>query len=241
MIRRLLNPSAHTDNIVEMFYYNSGCCLTPPDVCAYVISATGSGNLIDELVSITVTDSDGTSVVIDTSGHNSSIQVLMAYIETQLRALGYAIQKDSPHGWYRFYTMPDGTETLEIWGELVVTGANDGSAITPEARCDVISLCDYEVLYEGGTENPILSVDGDTQAATGTVTYPGNEADLLADINAAMVTLADGDSYFLKSVTDDTDAAAYKITFRMPFGTVVIFDGVTATQCNCGRGFESGA
>lgn len=229
---------------VVMFKSETGCCPTGLTQCEYSIT---NAAIYANVRSITVTLPDGTDATWTlTSADYASASALIEFIRTQAKAIGYEFSEKYGIEIGSKSVDIDGT-TITIISELVFKNIVTAtpSTVNFTAKCTRVSVCDYQIFFEGDAATATLTFEGTDYTLEDDFSYPGSgttQADnLVAEIDDA---LGDVDGYFGCSVEKDASAGTngeggYVVTIQATYGKSISIDGVAAAMQSCAQDWIS--
>lgn len=230
MIKKLLNTSANSDNLLQLTKSDSGCCgygpLTP---CKS--SIVGAAGAFKQFI---VKDLTGASVTFTTSDLTDAGDIA-AFINTKLATLGFTNVSDE----YRSIEVGAPNNSIDVIGEVELVSALYGSTTkTATQYCVPVAVCEYNFFTEFDTDPGKVSTNGSggTQIGTTGGFAEGAEATYKTAIQDALDD--ETITYQLVTVTEDVVGGGFNVTIRKTNSPIFI-DAVELPNCNCRPDFTT--
>ena len=226
MIKKLYNPGAHKDNLIQVHESESGCHNCDDRVeCQYTSAAIATINS----TALVVKNDEGDDVTYTFAAAATDRKSLRKAILDALFEAGYS--EDDRNG----VTMQDsGANTVVvITGEAdVVSLTNGGNPVNFTQCCEKVVVCDYFLpSFTGGAANTI-TLDGVT-SALGELVYGTDTAGAVATAISTEI----GSDVISIDVTDDEPNMRWSITIKGVKGLTILINGVQFSEVNCKQAF----
>lgn len=226
MIKKMYNPGANKDNLIEVHKSESGCENCGDETqCQYTTAGIATINS----TAIVVKNEEGDDVTYQFPSAAGDRRTLRKSILDALYEAGYS--EDDRNG-IEFQTSGNDTIVV-ITGEAeVVSLTNGGVPVAFTQCCDRVVVCDYVLQsFTGGAANTItLGVDTE---ALGELVYGTDTAAAVA----AAINTAIGSSLISIDVTDDEPNMRWVVTLKGEKGLSILINGEQLSEVNCKQFF----
>lgn len=230
MIKKLLNTSANSDNLLQLTKSDSGCCGDGP-LTPCKSSIVGAAGAFKQFI---VKDLDGNNVTFTTSDLTDAGDIA-AFINTKLATLGFTNVSDE----YRSIQVGAPNNSIDVIGEVELVSALYGSTTkTATQYCVPVAVCEYNFFTEFDTDPGKVSTNGSggTQIGTTGGFAEGAEATYKTAIQDALDD--ETITYQLVTVTEDVVGGGFNVTIRKTNSPIFI-DAVELPNCNCRPDFTT--
>lgn len=228
MIKKLYNPGAHKDNLIQVHESESGCHNCDDRVeCQYTSAAIATINS----TALVVKNDEGDDVTYTFPSAATDRKSLRKAILDALYEAGYS--EDDRNG---IVMQDSGANTVVvITGEAhVVSVINGGNPVNFTQCCEKVVVCDYFLpSFVGGLTNTITLNDTTTDLGEEALEYG---TDTAAAVAAAIAAEIENDVISI-DVTDDEPNMRWSITIKGVKGLTILINGEQFSEVNCKQAF----
>lgn len=226
MIKKLYNPGAQKDNLIQVHESESGCHNCDDRVeCQYTSASIATINATE----LVVKNDEGDDVTYAFPAAATDRKSLRKAILDALYAAGYS--EDDKNG---IVMQDSGNDTIVIiTGEAnVVSVTNGGSPVAFTQCCEKVVVCDYFLpSFTGGAANTI-TFEGVTsplgELVYGTATAAAVATAISTEIGTDVISI---------DVSDDEPNMRWTITIKGVKGLTILINGEQFSEVNCRQAF----
>lgn len=230
MIKRLLNTSANSTNLLKLTESDSGCCGDGPlTICKS--SIVGNAGAFKQFI---VKDLDGNNTTFTTADLTDAGDIA-AFINTKLESLGFTNVSDE----YTSITVGAPNNSIDVIGEVELVSALYGSTTkTATQYCIPVAVCEYNFFTNFDDDPGKVSTNGSGGTQIGTT--GGFAEGAGATFKTAIEDALDDETIAYTSVvvTEDVVGGGFNAKVRKPNGPLFI-NAIELENCNCKPDFTA--